>query len=82
MRWAGCQALGQMCTDLEPELQETEHARIVPALLALTDNFSHPRVQAHAAAAIVNFTEGAEEVFVFVSSLRPCPELFFTLILC
>lgn len=51
-----------MCTDLEPELQESEHSRILPALIQLTDDFSHPRVQAHAAAAIVNFTEGADEV--------------------
>ncbi len=62
MRWAACQALGQMCTDLCPELQEEEHARILPALMSLMDDFAHPRVQAHAAAAIVNFTEGGDQV--------------------
>ena len=30
VRWAACQAVGQLCTDLGPDLQEAEHARIVP----------------------------------------------------
>ncbi|GFR44315.1 hypothetical protein Agub_g5527 [Astrephomene gubernaculifera] len=60
VRWAACQALGQMCTDLGPELQAKHHATILPALMAIMENFSSPRVQAHACAAIVNFSEGVE----------------------
>lgn len=51
-----------MCTDLCPELQEEEHQRILPALLAVMDDFDNPRVQAHSAAAVVNFTEGGNQV--------------------
>lgn len=45
VRWAACQALGQMCTDLGPELQEQHHAQLLPALMALMDDFNNPRVQ-------------------------------------
>ncbi|KAF8055485.1 IPO5 [Scenedesmus sp. PABB004] len=60
VRWAACQALGQMCTDLGPELQTRCGAAVLPALLAAMDDFANPRVQAHAAAAVVNFSEGCE----------------------
>ncbi|KAG2489783.1 hypothetical protein HYH03_011733 [Edaphochlamys debaryana] len=60
VRWAACQALGQMCTDLGPELQAKHHASILPALMGVMDDFNSPRVQAHACAAIVNFSEGVE----------------------
>jgi len=45
VRWAACQALGQMCTDLGPDLQSSQHARILPGLMAVMDDFSQPRVQ-------------------------------------
>ena len=61
VRWAACQALGQLCTDLGPELQQDEHARILPGLMAVMGDFSQPRVQAHAAAAVVNFSEHCEQ---------------------
>ena len=62
VRWASCQALGQMCTDLGPKIQAAEHARILPALQRTMENFREPRVQSHAAAALVNFAEDCEEV--------------------
>ena len=62
VRWAACQALGQMCTDLGPKLQTAEHARILPALQRTMEDFTEPRVQSHAAAALVNFAEDCEEV--------------------
>lgn len=61
VRWAACQSLGQMCTDLGPELQDEHHAKLLPALMALMDDFNNPRVQAHACAATVNFAEGVSE---------------------
>ena len=67
VRWAACQALGQMCTDLGPELQNQEHVRILPGLMAIMDDFSQPRVQAHASAAIVNFSEACEQVTIPIS---------------
>ena len=48
VRWAACQALGQMCTDLGPELQNTYHAKVLPAIMALMDDFTNPRVQVRA----------------------------------
>jgi hypothetical protein len=61
VRWAACQALGQLCNDLGPELQETQHAAVLPALMALMDDFQNPRVQAHACAATVNFAENCDQ---------------------
>ncbi|KAL4452685.1 hypothetical protein ABPG75_008347 [Micractinium tetrahymenae] len=61
VRWASCQALGQLCTDLGPELQEEQHAKALPAVMALMDDFQNPRVQAHACAAVVNFAEGTDQ---------------------
>ena len=66
VRWAACQALGQLCTDLGPELQQDEHTRILPGLMAVMGDFSQPRVQAHAAAAVVNFSEHCEQVSCLV----------------
>lgn len=50
VRWAACQALGQMCTDLGPDIQEGHHAAILPALMAAMDDFNNPRVQVRRAA--------------------------------
>ncbi|CAG9464330.1 unnamed protein product [Pedinophyceae sp. YPF-701] len=61
VRWALCQTLGQLCTDLGPDIQEKEHGRILPALLHLMSDASSPRVQAHATAALVNFSEQSEQ---------------------
>lgn len=62
VRWAACQAVGQLCTDLGPDMQEAEHARLLPGLMSVMDDFAQPRVQAHAAAAVVNFSENCEQV--------------------
>lgn len=49
-----------MCTDLGPDIQDKSGNIILPALMAAMDDFANPRVQAHAAAAVVNFSEAAE----------------------
>jgi hypothetical protein len=56
VRWAAVNGIGQLCTDLGPKIQEKDHARILPVLLQAMEDKSH-RVQAHAAAAMVNFSE-------------------------
>ena len=61
VRWAACQALGQMCTDLGPEIQQQHHATILPALMSAMTDFNAPRVQAHASAAVVNFSEACNQ---------------------
>jgi hypothetical protein len=60
VRWAGCNALGQMSTDFAGTMQEKYHSIVVPAIVPVLDS-PEPRVQAHAAAALVNFCEEAEK---------------------
>ncbi|KAL5476110.1 hypothetical protein EMCRGX_G026016 [Ephydatia muelleri] len=57
VRYAACNALGQMANDFAPVLQKKQHDKIIPALLMVLDDFQTPRVQAHAGAALVNFCE-------------------------
>ncbi|EPS59215.1 hypothetical protein M569_15595, partial [Genlisea aurea] len=57
VRWAAINAIGQLSTDLGPELQIQYHHLVVPALAASMDDFQNPRVQAHAASAMLNFSE-------------------------
>jgi len=57
VRYAACNALGQMCTDFAPTMQKNFHQQLVPALYSTMDDVKNPRVQAHAGAALVNFVE-------------------------
>jgi hypothetical protein len=49
-----------MSTDFAGTMQEKYHATVVPAIIPVLDS-PEPRVQAHAAAALVNFCEEAEK---------------------
>ncbi|GMY16117.1 importin-5-like [Fagus crenata] len=57
VRWAAINAIGQLSTDLGPDLQVQYHGQVLPALAAAMDDFQNPRVQAHAASAVLNFSE-------------------------
>lgn len=58
VRHASCNALGQLATDFSILFQKKFHAKVMPGFLKLLLNDSaFPRVQAHAAAALVNFCE-------------------------
>ncbi|XP_059628773.1 uncharacterized protein LOC132271419 [Cornus florida] len=57
VRWAAINAIGQLSTDLGPDLQVQYHQRVLPALALSMDDFQNPRVQAHAASAVLNFSE-------------------------
>lgn len=59
VRWAAINCIGQMCTDFGPRIQEEFHGDIVPSLIAVMDDSSNPRVQSHAAAAVINFCDEA-----------------------
>lgn len=61
VQYACCNALGQMSTDFADVVQRTSGERILPALISKLTNKSVPRVQAHAAAALVNFSEAASK---------------------
>ncbi|KAI1261994.1 armadillo-type protein [Xylariaceae sp. FL1019] len=60
VRWAGCQALGQMSTDFAPTMQKEHYDTILKAIIPVLDS-PEARVKAHAAAALVNFCEEAEK---------------------
>ncbi|KAK4497104.1 hypothetical protein PRZ48_011554 [Zasmidium cellare] len=60
VRWAACNALGQMSTDFKGTMQTKFHSLVLPALID-TLGAAEPRVQSHAAAALVNFCEEAEK---------------------
>eukprot|EP00256_Glycine_max_P055168 XP_014622242.1 importin subunit beta-3-like [Glycine max] len=57
VRWAAINAIGQLSTDLGPDLQVKFHHLVLPALAGAMDDFQNPRVHAHAASAVLNFTE-------------------------
>lgn len=61
VQYACCNVLGQISTDFAGEIQKTASDRIVPALVSKLTNKSVPRVQAHGAAALVNFCEAASK---------------------
>lgn len=57
VRYAACNAIGQMATDFAPVFEKKFHNYVIPGLLTLLDDVANPRVQAHAGAALVNFSE-------------------------
>lgn len=63
VRFAGCNALGQMSTDFAGTMQEKYHSIVLGNIIPVLDS-SEPRVQAHAAAALVNFCEEAERTIL------------------
>lgn len=65
VRWAGCNALGQMSTDFSGTMQEKYHREVLTNIIPVLDA-PQPRIQSHAAAALVNFCEEAEK-----STLEP-----------
>jgi len=60
VRWAGCNALGQMSTDFAGTMQEKYHQTVLSNIIPVLES-AEPRVQSHAAAALVNFCEEAEK---------------------
>lgn len=57
VRYAACNAVGQMSTDFAPIFEKKFHDKVIPGLLMVLDDNANPRIQAHAGAALVNFSE-------------------------
>lgn len=57
VRYAVCHALGQLATDFAPHYEERFHHKILPVLGNILALDPCARVQAHAAAALVNFVD-------------------------
>lgn len=64
VQFACCNALGQMSTDFANIIQRTSGDKILPALISMLSTNHVPRVQTHAAAALVNFCEEATKEIV------------------
>lgn len=64
VRWAAINCIGQMCTDFGPSIQLEFHSQIVPSLIAVMDDAGNPRVQSHAAAAVINFCDEASPAVI------------------
>lgn len=60
VRWAGCNAIGQMSTDFQGDVQEKYTEQVLGALVPALES-RESRVATHAAAAFVNFFEQADE---------------------
>ncbi|KAJ1548515.1 hypothetical protein HK405_002894 [Cladochytrium tenue] len=61
VRYAACNAVGQLCTDFAPKIQNENGQVILENLVPLMDDATNPRIQAHSAAALVNFMEEADK---------------------
>ncbi|QLG72948.1 hypothetical protein HG535_0E00320 [Zygotorulaspora mrakii] len=64
VQYGCCNILGQISTDFAPLIQRTSHNRILPALISKLTPNSIDRVQTHAAAALVNFSEHANHAIL------------------
>lgn len=64
VQYGCCNVLGQISTDFAPLIQRTSHDRILPALISKLTPSSIDRVQTHAAAALVNFSEHANQAIL------------------
>ncbi|KAF8957965.1 armadillo-type protein [Flammula alnicola] len=58
-RYAACQCVCQLCTDLEEIIQRRFHRNLFAVLIPALED-PEPRVHAHAASALINFCEGVE----------------------
>ncbi|KAJ3166468.1 hypothetical protein HDU88_003336 [Geranomyces variabilis] len=57
VQWATCNAVGQMSTDFAPTMQAKYSQIVLSNLVPVLDYTDFPRVQTHAAAALVNFCQ-------------------------
>lgn len=58
VRWAAINAIGQLSTDLGPDLQNQFHQQVLPALAGAMDDFQNPRVQvSHIHYVLLTFSE-------------------------
>lgn len=63
VRFAAIHCIAQLSTDFSPSFQAVFHSQVVPAIINAMDD-TIPKVQAHAATAIVNFVEPCQNEFI------------------
>ncbi|XP_071839523.1 importin-5-like [Apostichopus japonicus] len=73
VRYAACNALGQMATDFAPIFEKKFHNKVIPGLLLVLNDHANPRVQAHAGAALVNFSEDCPKTILisYIDTVLP-----------
>jgi hypothetical protein len=64
VRHASCNAIGQMCTDFSPKMQEGYHSDILSQMIPILDDLQHIRVANYASAALVNFSENCSKELI------------------
>ena len=79
VRWAACNTIGQMCSDFQPDIQNLFHEPIIVNIVQVMNDSENPRVQSHAASAIVNFCEDCGEE-VLEPYLQPMLEKLHSLL--
>lgn len=60
VRWAACNTVGQLATDFGPFFQMHYAQEVLQNLVHVMDDEGNPRVQSHAAAAVINFCDHCE----------------------
>lgn len=61
VRWAACNCFGQLSTDFAGVMQSQYHQVVLGCVIPMLGDRDSPRVQAHAAASLVNFCEEADQ---------------------
>lgn len=75
VRHAACNAIGQMCTDFAPKIQNKFHERILAGLVSILDDVHFLRVRSYGAAALVNFSENVRKDCIAPSLPAIIPKL-------
>jgi hypothetical protein len=76
VRWAAINAIGQLSTDLGPDLQVQYHQKVLPALANAMDDFQNPRVQASieilASSSLITLSHPStpKSLFLFITSFK------------
>lgn len=76
VRWAALNCAGQMSTDFAPVLQEQFADPILTAIVGAMHDVNNPRVQAHAASAVINFCDNCK-----VELIQPYLDVLLTTLL-
>eukprot|EP01090_Pellita_catalonica_P016710 TRINITY_DN4861_c0_g1_i1.p1 TRINITY_DN4861_c0_g1~~TRINITY_DN4861_c0_g1_i1.p1 ORF type:complete len:1108 (-),score=211.60 TRINITY_DN4861_c0_g1_i1:685-3954(-) len=61
VRWAACNVAGQLSTDFGTAIPFRFADKVIPPVCGAMDDVNNPRVQCHAASALINFCEHATE---------------------
>ena len=64
VRYSACHSVGQLATDFGPLFQIRYYHQVLQSLIMVMDDIKNPRVQSHAAAAIINFCDHCDKMII------------------